>query len=360
MASILGPFLHMENRYQIQLDPEIARILHSNSISLIFSTYQAGKLMILGSSDGINLHQIPISSKKPMGIALEGTKMAIATLDEINFYSNNEKISSTLKLNENQFDTVYVQRSSYNTSSLDIHDIHFGDGVLWGVNTLFSCLCTFDINYNFRPKWKPPFIDTLLPEDRCHLNGMTMKDGLPKYVTALSKTNTKEGWRENIKRTGILMEVPSGDIILDNLSMPHSPRLIDDQLYVLESGNGNLLKVDPEKKTSEVIFNFNRFIRGMSHYGDLLFIGTSKIRETSKSFNVLDVKDSSNYSGIIIFDLKKQAIIGEINYENTVEEIYDVQVIEGFNKPVILTQTDERHKEIITFPGNVFWRKPKQ
>jgi len=349
----------MDKKYQITFDPEVAEVLYQNTISLVLSTYQAGKVMVIGSINGDSLHQIPFSFKKPMGIALEGSKMAIAGLDEILFLSNNENIVDTIKLNENNFDTVFLQKAAYTTSTLDIHEIKFGDGVLWGVNTLFSCLCTFDINYSFRPKWKPNFIDSLTPEDRCHLNGMVLKDGIPKYVTALSQTNSKDGWREKIMSTGVLLEVPSSEVILDSLSMPHSPRLIGEDLYLLESGTGRLLKVDVEKKSYEIVYEFNRFIRGMVHYNGFLFIGASQIRETSKSFNALDVKKNSTQAGIIVFDLNKRKKIGEINYLDTIEEIFDVQLIEGFLKPVLLTQNDERHKEIITFSGNVFWRKPK-
>ena len=350
----------MEDKFNIVFDKEIANVLNKANISIAFSTYQAGRLMLIGSLDGHKLHQIPISSKRPMGIAVEGSKLAVAGLDEVVFFSNNEKIVNTIKLNDKNFDTVYVQRGAYNTSSLDIHDIHFGDGVLWGVNTLFSCICTFDINYNFRPKWKPNFITRLSPEDRCHLNGMAMKDGLPKYVTALSKTDSKEGWRNDIMNTGLLIEVPSSEIILDKLSMPHSPTLINDELYILESGSGRLLKVNVQEKSYDVIYNFGRFLRGMTHHKDLLIIGASKIRETSKSFKGLDVKKNSKNAGIIIFDLRTKTIFGELNYTSTVEEIYDVNIIEGFNKPAIINQLDDRCKEIIVFPKNVYWRKTKK
>ena len=349
----------MEDKYNIDFDKEIASVLHKANISIVFSTYQAGRIMVIGSLDGHKLHQIPISFKKPMGIAVEGSKLAVAGLDEVLFFSNNENIVNTIKLNDKNFDTVYVQRGAYNTSSLDIHDIHFGDGVLWGVNTLFSCICTFDINYNFRPKWKPNFISRLSPEDRCHLNGMAMKDGLPKYVTALSKTDSKEGWREDVMNTGLLMEVPSSEIVLDNLAMPHSPTLINDELYLLESGSGKLLKVNLQEKSYDVIYNFGRFVRGMVHHKGLLIIGASKIRETSKSFEGLDVKENSKNAGIIIFDLRTKTIFGELNYSNTVEEIYDVNIIDGFKKPAIINQLDDRCKEIIVFPKNVYWRKPK-
>lgn len=347
-------------KYKIEFDPFIPELLFENNFSLVFSTYQAGRLMIIGSLDGEMLHQIPVAFKKPMGIAVDGQKLAVAGLEELLFFSNNEQVEKTVKLNAKNFDTIFVQRAAYNTSTLDIHDIQFGDGVLWGVNTLFSTICTFDINYSFRPKWKPPFIDALVPEDRCHLNGMTLVHGLPKYVTALSSTNHKEGWRDDIMNSGCLMEVPSGDVILDHLSMPHSPRMIDGELFVLESGKGLLLKVNPEEKTYEIVENFGKFVRGMSHSNGILMIGMSKIRETSKTFNGLDVKENSQHAGVLFYDLKQRKMLGEIRYTSDVEEIYDVQVIEGYKKPAILNSLSKEYKEIIVFPNNVYWRKGKK
>lgn len=349
----------MSNKYKITYTDGLPKIFKENNLSIIFSTYQAGRVMVIGSLDGIELNQTPISFKKPMGIAVEESKMAIASLDEVTFFSNNENITETINLNERQFDTVYIQRAVYNTSSIDVHDIHFGDGVLWGVNTLFSCLTTFDINYNFRPKWKPDFIDALAPEDRCHLNGMAFDGTMPKYVTALSATNTKDGWRENKMGSGVLLEVPSSRKILEGLAMPHSPRIIDGELYVLESGKGTLLKVNPEECTSEVVYDFGCFVRGMSNHNGILFIAKSQIRSTSKDFNDLDVKENSRTAGVIVFDLNKKEVLGQIDYITTVEEIYDVQVIENYLKPVVLTNKSEKYKQVITFPGGVFWRKEK-
>jgi len=355
----------MSNKYHITYTPGLAHFFLEKKCSIILSTYQAGKVITIGSTDGIDLYQIPVSFKKPMGIALHDSKLAIASLEEVTFFSNNEDISKTINLNDRKFDSVYLQRSEYNSSTLDIHDIHFGDGILWGVNTLFSCLCTFDINYNFRPKWKPPFIDALAPEDRCHLNGMAFdeKSKLPKYVTALGTTNTMKGWRLTKMSGGVLMEVPSGETILKGLAMPHSPEIIDGELYLLESGKGTLIKVDTETREAEVIFDFGCFVRGISHCDGFLFIGKSKIRNSSSTvsdFDDLDVKENSINAGVIIFDLKRKVIIGEINYDNTVEEIYDIKVFKGLRKPLVLGNKSDKYKKIITFPGNVFWRKEKE
>src|SRR5947209_15759758 len=56
---------------------------------------------------------------------------------------------------------------------------------LWFVNTRFSCLCTIDRAHSFVPRWRPPYITALAPEDRCHLNGLGLVNGEVRYVTAL-------------------------------------------------------------------------------------------------------------------------------------------------------------------------------
>ncbi len=352
--------MRMKIDYSIEFTEGVAALLHQLNVSILISTYQAGKLIAIGSSDGMKLMQIPFGFKKPMGIALQDDKMAIATLDEVQFLSAKGAIEKNKNDNPKEFDKFYVHRASYNTSRLDIHDLDFGKGVLWGVNTAFSCLCKFDINYSFVPKWSPDYITDLMPEDRCHLNGMAMENDLPKYVTALSATNTKEGWRKNIMNAGVVMEVPSSEILLEGLAMPHSPRLIKGELYVLESGTGDLIKIDRNGNGCEVVYSFNRFVRGMSYHQGYLFIGASQIRETSKTFQGLDVTKNSKQAGVIIFDLDKGFVVGEINYTKSIQEIFDVQIITNANKPAILNSDDERTKQVIVTPLDVFWQKKKE
>jgi uncharacterized protein (TIGR03032 family) len=345
----------MKNKFQIAYSDMLIGLLNEEKISIVLSTCQAGKVILLSSKHGV-IHQLPVSFKKPMGIATQGSKLAVACKDEVQLFSKEENQKVGRKSGLSDFDTIFLHRATYYTGTLDIHDLEFGEGLIWGVNTLFSCLSVFDINYSFRPKWKPSFISGLVPNDNCHLNGMAMKNQLPKYVTSLSQDDHKQGWRKNKLKTGVLMEVPSGEIILDGLSMPHSPRLYNDELYVLESGNGNLLLVSPTERKSEVIFNFNCFIRGLSFYKNYAFIGKSKIRENSINFDDLEVKQNSHSAGFIVFDMNERSIVGELNYENEVEEIFDVQILENSKSPVIITKEIEEFNDVITFPGNAFWK----
>src|SRR5690606_29974768 len=109
---------------------------------------------------------------------------------------------------------------------------------------LFGCLATTSETHSFVPLWKPPFASRLAAEDRCHLNGLALKDGRPKYVTAVSQSDVADGWRDQRTRGGCVVDVESNEIIATGLSMPHSPRWYRDRLWLLNSGTGFLGTLD--------------------------------------------------------------------------------------------------------------------
>ena len=144
------------------------------------------------------------------------------------------------------FDACYVPRETFVTGELDAHDVGLlADGRIVFVNTLYNCLATPSERHSFTPIWKPPFISKIVKEDRCHLNGLAMEDGVPRYVTAVSKSDTIDGWRDRRIDGGIVIDVQSGEIVIGGLSMPHSPRLYRGKLWVLNSGTGELGWVEP-------------------------------------------------------------------------------------------------------------------
>jgi uncharacterized protein (TIGR03032 family) len=129
------------------------------------------------------------------------------------------------------------------TGDLNVHDVVVaatpeGQEQLVFVNTLFSCLATLSDRHSFKLLWKPPFISKLAPEDRCHLNGLAVVAGQPRYVTSFSRTDTREGWRDNRLESGCVTDVLSGEVVATGLTMPHSPRFYQGKLWLLNSGTG--------------------------------------------------------------------------------------------------------------------------
>ncbi len=345
----------MPKPFDCEYSPQFAELLNKLGISLVISTYQAGKVIVLSASDKDKLIQLPRTFDNPMGMAVAKNALAVATKNEVIVLRNAEGLAENYPEKPGIYDGIYVPRAKYYTGYVAVHDMEFieGDKII-GVNTLFSCLAYIDDKYSFTPFWKPPFISKLVSEDRCHLNGIAFENNKIKFVTALGKTDKAQGWREDKTNGGIVMEYPSGKIIADKLAMPHSPRVYDGKLYLLNSAQGELIRIDPEIGNREVICNVGGFARGMSRYGDYLFIGVSKLRHNSKVFSDLPIAETS-FAGVVAVYLPYGSIAGRIKYTMSVDEIYDVKVLEGVKRPSILSDSAKIHKLALSIPGQTMW-----
>jgi uncharacterized protein (TIGR03032 family) len=335
--------------------PNLPGLLHELNCTLAITTYQAGKVILISARDEQRLIQLPRTFQKPMGLAQDGNKLAIATQTEVVVLSNAPAMAANYPSQRNTYDALFLPRSSFYTGEIDIHDIHWVGDTLWAVNTRFSCLATLDSNFSFRPQWKPFFIKDLMPEDQCHLNGVAFQNNIPKYVTAIGQYSTPGGWRATKATGGILMDVARNKIIAEGLQMPHSPRIFNNQLYVLESASGDLSRIDVSSGKKELIASLNGFVRGMDKINDFLFIGLSHLRKSSKAFNDLPIASKSLFSGVAVLQLSTGNIVGYIKYENSVEEIYDVRILTGMKRPNLLNHTKVENRLALTTPAGGYW-----
>lgn len=339
--------------------PNLPELLMQLNCTIVVSTYQAGKVVLVSATNRDRLIQLPRTFKRAMGIATKGNKMAIATENEIITLANSKELAWTYPAKPNTYDALYLPRTTYYTGHLDMHDLHYGNDTLWGVNTSFSCLCKIDSDYSFRPVWKPHFIDKLASEDRCHLNGLAMEDGEPMYISALGTGNTHQSWRENITSGGILMHVPSNEIIATGLAMPHAPRLYDGKLYVLLSAKEQLICVDPNTGAYDVVAEVPGFVRGMAKHGDYLFIGTSKLRKDSSTFKHLKISEESDVAGVTVVHLPSGKVVANLNWLASVDEIYDVQILANTSRPNIINTYTDAHQKALVLPDTTYWSKSK-
>jgi uncharacterized protein (TIGR03032 family) len=344
--------------FSITFSPNIPELLFDLNISLVLSTYQAGKVVAISSTDRERLVQLPRSFPSAMGITINEDKMAVASKSELTVLKNSSDLAKTYPDKVDTYDALFLPRAVYYTGELALHDMAWINNKLTVTNTLFSCLSEVNDDFSFTPIWKPPFISELAPQDRCHLNGIAVNEKGIEYVTALGTTNEPSGWREKKMDGGMLMHAPSGRILLNNLSMPHSPRLYNGQLFVLNSAQGELLEVNTESAKTTLISKLGGFARGMDKYGDYLFIGVSKLRHNTSSFRDLPIAKTS-FAGIIVVHLPLKAIVGQIKYETSVEEIYEVKVLKNYVRPNILNTDKNAHKLALHIPDATFWAKPK-
>jgi uncharacterized protein (TIGR03032 family) len=309
-------------------------LLRELGISLLVSTYQSGRLIaVRADGDRLNTHFRAFPS--PMGIALGPGLLAIGTQRHVWEYRNQPEVG--LKLDPpGRHDAVFLPRSCHVTGDIRIHEMAFAGEQLWIANTRFSCLATLDREHSFVPRWRPPFVTALSPDDRCHLNGLAVADGQVRWVTALGATDAPQGWREEKAHGGVLIDVPTGEIVARGLSMPHSPRWSGGRLWVLESGKGGVTTVDPATGRVETVAELPGFTRGLAFAGPYAFVGLSQVRESNIFGGIpLSERVKERLCGVWALDLRTGRVAGFLRFEGLVQEIFDVQILHGIRWPEI-------------------------
>lgn len=317
-------------------------LLDQLGCSLALSTYQAGKVILVRNDGGaLNTHFRAFT--RPMGIAADGARISVGGTNTVWHYRNVPAVGAKLDP-PGRHDAAFLPRRIHVTGDIDIHEMAWdADDELWVVNTRFGCLCTLDHDHSFHPRWRPHFLSALAPEDRCHLNGLAMVDGRPRYVTALGDTDTPGGWRVNKARGGILMDVVRNQILLRGLSMPHSPRWYRDQLWLLESGEGALSRVNLLTGRWETVARLPGFTRGLDFWGPLAFIGLSQVRESAVFSGIPIVQrlpQEERRCGVWVVNIETGETLGFLQFEAGVQEIFAVSVLPGIRFPEMLEWHD--------------------
>jgi len=331
----------------------LASWLVQHRTSIAFSCYQSGQLFLVGVlPDGtVSLNQQNFT--RAMGLSWrEPGRLYLGTLDQI------WRLENMLRPGErgnDAFDRVLVPRNAQTTGDVDVHELGVDpEGRVLFVNTKYSCLATLDITHSFRPIWKPPFISRLAPEDRCHLNGLAMVDGLPRYLTAVSRSDIVNGWRERRHSGGVLLEYPEGRIVTDTLSMPHSPRVdADGSVLVLDSGRGRIVRVDPASGERTDIAFCPGFLRGMSLHDGFAFVTVSKPRNGNfaglELDSELEARDATAWCGVLVVDLANGDIVEWIRLEGHITELFDVAAMPGVRCPMAIGPNTVELQNTITF-----------
>jgi uncharacterized protein (TIGR03032 family) len=329
-------------------------------ISLLVSTYQAGKLVIVRVQDGkLNTHFRSLHA--PMGLAVAGGRLAVGTKNHVWEFHNQPEVAKKVEP-AGTHDACFIPRVVHTTGDIRVHEIGWAGDELWVVNTRFSCLCTLDREYSFVPRWRPKFVSALSPEDRCHLNGLciTGDPPRPKYVTCLGATDTAGGWRANKRDGGLLLDVDSHEVIARGLSMPHSPRWYDGKLWLLESGVGGLGHLYPATGKVVQVATLPGFTRGIDFVGPFAFVGLSQVRETA-TFSGLPITDlpvEQRACGVWVVDLRTGTTVGFIRFEEGVQEIFAVHALVGVRSPELFTTEDEWLANSFVLPDNALREVP--
>lgn len=297
---------------------------------MLASTYQAGQLCSFGTHEGklqVDLQPYPLA----MGIAVGSRRVAVGARGLIWQLDAVGRSTASNIEPAGRYEAALLPRTAHVSGNIQCHEMAWVDDQLWVVNTLFSCLATIEPGYSFVPRWKPHFIsDCHQPGDRCHLNGMAVDESGPRYVTALAETDMPNAWRGHKHETGVLIDVASNEVVSRGFAMPHSPRVYDGRVWVLDSGRGALELVDPSTGRRETVTVFPGYTRGLSFCGPLALVGLSRIRETSVFGNLPIANQKEELKcGIGMVDLRTGKQIASFQFAGGVEEIFAVEVLPG-------------------------------
>ena len=327
--------------------------LAEQRLSLAFSTYQSGKLFFAGVKTGGRLSVFERTFERCMGLCASADARSIWMSSVYQLWRFENALSPGERAPDG-YDAVYVPQVGYTTGDVDAHDLAVDrDGRTLFVNTLFSCLATSSATHSFRPVWQPPFISRLAAEDRCHLNGLAMRDGTPAFVTAVSTTDVHEGWREHRRDGGVVLDVASNEVVARGLSMPHSPRWHDGKLYVLNSGAGEFGTIDLQSGKLDMICFCPGYARGLAFQGSFAVIGLSTCRE-DRTFSGLPLDDaltSRNIQprcGLIVVDLRTGDVVHSLTLSGVVRELYDVITLPGVQMPSALGFKSDEIRRTLT------------
>lgn len=304
--------------------------------SLAVTTYQIGKLLLLGRDARGELATSERNFRRAMGVSTDGQTLWLATAYQVwrleHQFDHRARAAG--------YDRLFVPRVAYTTGDLDLHDIaRDASGEPVFVATLFNSLATISHTESFRPIWRPPFISSLTAEDRCHLNGMAMVDGRPMYVTLCAESDENRGWKSKRMHGGQLWSVPDNQCLAEGLSMPHSPRWHNNRLWLLNSGAGYLGYVDLADGRFEPVAFVPGYARGLAFVGDYAVVGLSRPREQNK-FGGLALDDElakrnmTSYTGLAIVDLAAGRVVHTLEIEGRIAELYDVAVLAGIKRPI--------------------------
>jgi uncharacterized protein (TIGR03032 family) len=309
--------------------------LIDHQVGLVCSAYLTGYLLFIGvRADGM-LIPSAASFSHAMGLVADSQRIYLGTKNEI---WRLENILRPDELADETFDRLYAPRSAQMTGDINIHEMGVdGSGNVLFINTRHSCLATVSATHAFKPLWKPKFISRLAPEDRCHLNGLAMENGRARYVTACSTGDVLESWRGGKRDAGVLIDLDRDAIIAEGFSMPHSPRIWGDSIYLLESGRGYLVRIDRQSGKREDVTFCPGFARGMAFVSHYAVVTVSLSRHANFGGLPINATMKANGAsprcGLLVIDLRNGDIVQWYRFRGDVTELFDVGVIRYIRCP---------------------------
>jgi len=340
----------------------LAGWLGQHRLSLAITSYQSGRIYLVGSDQKGRVSFFERIFERAMGVVGNAQRIYLGGLYQLWRFEN---VLRPNELIHGQFDKCYVPRNAQTIGDLDIHELGIqSNGKVVFVNTKYSCLAELSQTHSFKAVWKPAFISKLAPEDRCHLNGLAMVDGKARYVTAVCRSDSVDGWRDRRHEGGVVIDVETDEIVCEGLSMPHSPRWHNGKLWLLNAGTGYLGWVDFERKAFVPHAFVPGFARGLSIIGNVAAVGLSKPRNQRFEGLPLDAelkkRDADPWCGVQIVSLTTGDVMNWIRFEGDISEVFDICFLPEVKHPMLIGLRTAEIRDLITFESAIPAKAPAE
>ena len=345
-----------------QMTPSFLKLLDTIGCTLAVSVYMPSSLVLVSAADG-QAFITPTALDRPMGLApyqqADGSwTLAVAQYDSVVLFGDAPLLAATTPGHPpGSLAHLFMPRAQFFTGDIDAHEMVFAGEELIAANTRFSCLARIDAANSFTPLWSPPCVSQLMPDDRCHLNGIALTDGKISHVSAFGCFDTARGWDRLKQGSGVVLSVPDGRPVLEGLCIPHSPRVIDGVLHVLESGTGRVLRQDAGGK-AEVLAELPGFTRGFDRFGDILFVGLSRCRDRPSAQIPIHESGKELICGVAALERRSGRLLGWLRFDDSYQEVFDVKVLPGIRRAGMVSNRDQGAAGALVLPGRAFWGAP--
>jgi len=324
--------------------------LLENKCSIVISCYRKHKLFCLGVQGNGEVSTYFLNTLRPMGLVAHNNMLISSSLGNITTYVAD---SDENHKEWGYFDSIYRPTHVYLSADSDVHDLRIDPATssIYYVSALFNCICTPSTTKSFNVYWTPPWITKDKHgnppcEDRCHLNGMALFEGKPRFVTACCISDYHQAWREH-QGEGVVYDILEETIVAHGLWAPHSPNWYRNQLWIAEAGTGQFGYVDLDTRKFVPKKFVPGFIRGITFFKNFALVNTSMDRHdvAFKDIPLGDILQKENRSvraGVHVIDMDTPGLDIKHWFEflDPKTELYDIACIENTRRIRIL-ETNE-------------------
>ena len=150
-----------------------ADFLQGKNISLLLSSPSNGQLLSIGcDQSGFSYDSVPCP--KPMGISNCGNDLVLCVDRSLKWFKLAPFNAAAEDIEADGYfaSNTYMALHSNYVGEVDCHEVHLSCSGLIFAATKLNSISTLDQSGYLSGLWHPSFIDRLVYEDRCHLNGL--------------------------------------------------------------------------------------------------------------------------------------------------------------------------------------------